>query len=205
MRKLWTMGAVIALLALSAWVYRAKFASPPPQQPALVTLEDMGHLVTVKVNYADVVEFTESITQNIPWTQWELNLGGTKVLLVARGDCMVGTDLREAKYQEINRATQSAVVLLPAPKLVSARVNHETREKGGSYFYAITGTGIEPLLPGSDNRAKAIAAALNKAQQNIASTCGSKEVLETAKKNAEAVLLPALSATGWKIQLRWAQ
>ncbi|HJV83884.1 MAG TPA: DUF4230 domain-containing protein [Noviherbaspirillum sp.] len=203
MTKLLSIVGAIALGALGTWLIVPKLSNTQPPQPPLMSLEQMGHLVSVKVNYANVIEFTEKLTKDIPWTNWELRFGGTKVLLVARGDCLVGTDFRLAKYQEVDKTSRSAVLVLPAPKSLSARVNHDPREKGGSYFYAITATGIEPIIPGSANRTKAIDAALGKAQQEIARVCGSAEVVATAKRNAEAVLLPAFSASGWKVNVRW--
>lgn len=203
MTKYLSIVGAIALGAFGMWLFGTKSSPPSPSQPPLMSLEQMGHLVSVKVNYANVIEFTEEITQDIPWTQWELRLGGTKVLLVARGDCLVGTDFRLAKYREVNQASRSAVLVLATPKPISARVSHDPREKGGSYFYSVTGTGIEPIVPGSSNRTKAIDAALGKAQQEIARVCANAEVLATAKKNAEAVLLPAFSATGWNVNVQW--
>lgn len=203
MTKYLSIVGAIALGALGMWFYGAKSSTPPIPQPPLMSLEQMGHLVLVKVNYANVIEFTEKITQDIPWTQWELRFGGTKVLLVARGDCLVGTDFRLAKYQAVNPSSKSVVLLLPTPKPISARVSHAPRQNGGSYFYAITGTGIEPIIPGSSNRTKAINAALGKAQQEIERVCGNAEVLATAKRNAEIVLLPAFSASGWKVKVQW--
>lgn len=205
MTKILSIVGALALGALGMWLFGSKSSNTLPPQPPLMSLEQMGHLVTVKVNYANVIEFTENFTQDIPWTQWELRLGSSRVLLVARGDCLVGTDFRLAKYQEVNETSRSAVLVLPSPKPISARVSHDPREKGGSYFYAITGTGIEPIIPGSNNRTKAMDAALGKAQQEIERTCGGAEVLITAKKNAEAVLLPAFLASGWKVKLRWSQ
>lgn len=201
--------AIIGAAALGAagtWFF-GKSASPPPPPPppALISLEELGHLATVKVNYANVIEFTEKITQDIPWTDWELRFGGTEVLLVARGDCLVGTDFRLARYSEISQDTRSAVLLLPEPKAISARINHDPKEKGGSYFYAVTGTGIEPLIPGSANRTKAIDAALGAAQQDISRVCSSADVLATARRNAETTLLPAFSALGWKVSIRWSR
>lgn len=205
MTKFLSLVGAIAIGAFGMWLLGKNSPPPPPPQPPLMSLEQMGHLVTVKVNYANVLEFTERITQDIPWTQWELRFGGTKVLLVARGDCLVGTDLRLAKYIEVNNDSRSAVLVLPEPKALSARVSHDPRDMGGSYFYAITGTGIEPIIPGSTNRTQAINAALEAAQKDISRVCSSPDVLATARKNAEATLLPAFSAIDWKVSLRWTQ
>ncbi|WP_298213563.1 DUF4230 domain-containing protein [Acidovorax sp.] len=175
--------------------------SPPP--PALLALEGMGHLVSVKVRYANVIEFTQQLTQGIPWTQWELRLGGTQVLLVAKGDCLVGSDMRQARYEAVDPAARTATLLLPPPAVVSARVHHGPRDQGGSYFYAVQGTGIEPLIPGSANRTQAIDTALQRAQQDMERACQSASTLATAKENAEAVLKPLFAATGWAVQVRW--
>ncbi|RYF65881.1 MAG: DUF4230 domain-containing protein [Comamonadaceae bacterium] len=163
----------------------------------------MGHLVSVKVRYANVIEFTQQITQGIPWTQWELKLGGTQVLLVARGDCLVGADMRKARYEAVDPAARTAVLLLPPPTTLSARINHSPRDQGGSYFYAVQGTGIELLIPGSANRTQAIDTALQRAQQDVERTCLASSTVVTAKENAEAVLKPLFAVTGWAVQVRW--
>jgi hypothetical protein len=203
MLKYFTIIGAIAIGAMGMWFFGAKPTKEPPPQPPLMSLQSMGHLASVRVNYANVIEFTERITQGIPWTQWELRFGGTRVLLVARGDCLVGTDLRLAEYEETNEAARTTVLVLPAPSPISARVSHDSREKGGSYFYAIDATGLEPLMPGSSNRSKAIESALRKAQQEVELACRSVDVATTAKKNTEEVLKPAFQAIGWKVQIRW--
>ncbi|CAN7443549.1 DUF4230 domain-containing protein [Acidovorax sp. Leaf78] len=194
------LGMVLGGLGLWAVLHRP--AAPPPP-PALLTLEDMGHLVSVKVRYANVIEFTQQITQGIPWTQWELKLGGTQVLLVARGDCLVGADMRQARYEAVDAAARTAVLRLPVPATLSARVDHGPRDQGGSYFYAVQGTGIEPLIPGSAHRTQAIDTALQRAQQDVERTCQASSTVATAKENAEAVLKPLFAATGWTVQVRW--
>jgi len=203
--RILSLGGAVAIGAAAMWWFGIKSKPEAPRGPPLLSLEAMGHLATVKVSYANVIEFTEKRTQNIPWTQWELQLGGTSVLLVARGDCLIGTDLRLAKYENTSGVNRTSVLVLAAPKAMSARVSHEPREKGGSYFYAINGIGLEPLIPGSANRLKAISSALGKAQEEIESSCSSPDVLATARQNAEAVLKPAFSAIGWNVQVRWLQ
>ena len=203
MTKFLPIIAAVALGGAGMWLFGPKPPKPLPVQPPLMSIHEMGHLASVRVNYANVIEFTEKMTKDIPWTQWELRFGGTKVLLVARGDCLVGSDLRLAKYEKTNETDRTAMLVLPTPKPISARVNHDQKEKGGSYFYAISSTGLEPLIPGSANRTKAIDNALRKAQEEIERACSTSEVLAEAKKNSEAVLRPAFTALGWKVQVRW--
>lgn len=193
-------GAAAAGVA-GMWLFGS--GSKEAAQAPLISLEKMGHLVSVKVNYADVIEFTEHRTQDIPWTQWELDLGGTRVLLVARGDCTIATDLGSAKYQDINEEARTFTLLLPEPKPLQIRVNHEPREKGGSYFYAITGEGLEPIIPDSSNRSLAISNSLAFAQKQIEQACNRPQIRTLAKKNAEEVLNATFQATGWKPTYVW--
>jgi hypothetical protein len=196
------LGAV-TLGVVGMWFFGPKPDSKLPAQTPLISLEKMGHLVSVKVNYADVIEFTEQRTQEIPWTQWELDLGGTKVLLIARGDCTIATNLGAAKYQNINAENRTFTLLLPEPKPLQIRVNHESREKGGSYFYAITSEGLEPIIPDSSNRNLAISNSLAFAQKQIERSCNRPQIRAIAKKNAEEVLTATFQATGWKPTYEW--
>ena len=194
--------AATAISAAATW-WMVRPTPSPAAPPALMELEGMGHLVSLKVRTANVIDFTQERTQGIPWTQWELRLGGTHVLLVARGDCLVGTDLRQARYEAIDATARTATLHVPAPTVLSARIDHRPREQGGSYFYAIDSTGIEYLIPGSANRIQAIDAALHRAQQDLERSCQSAPSLANARTHAEAALQSLFSATGWKVQLRW--
>lgn len=196
------IGAVAVGVA-GMWLFGPRPESKLPAQTPLIAIEKMGHLVSVKVNYADVIEFTERRTQDIPWSQWDLDLGGTRVLLIARGDCTIATDLGSAKYQDIDAEARSFTLLLPEPKPLQIRVNHEAREKGGSYFYAITSEGLEPIIPDSSNRSLAISNSLAFAQKQIERACNRPQIRALARKNAEDVLGATFQATGWKPTYVW--
>jgi hypothetical protein len=201
MENLIIVAVVASLAAVAAWTLKpAKEQAPPP--PALVTVQEMGVLASLKVNYSNVIEFNERITQDIPWTQWELHLGGTRVLLVARGDCLIGTDLKLARYENSNPATKTTTLALPNPKVISARLNHDPRS-GGSYFYTMSNEGIVAMVPGTEGQTKAMNRALQKGQSEIESNCSKPDLIESARKSAEAVLVPTVSATGWKVAIAW--
>jgi hypothetical protein len=98
-----------ALAALAAWKLKPE-KEQVPAAPPVVSVQEMGTLATLRVNYANVIEFNERITQDIPWTQWEFRFGGTSVLLIARGECLIGTDLQAAKYEQILPAAKTATL-----------------------------------------------------------------------------------------------
>lgn len=201
-RTVWVLSLIgaAALGVLGVWLLRP--APAPPQAPVLA-LEKMGHLVSLRVNYADVIEFTEKRTLDIPWSQWEVPLGGTRVLLIARGDCTVATDLRSATYEAVDEVNRSLTVVLPAPQTLQARVNHEPDHATGSYFYAISNQGIEGLIPDTSNRTRAIDNALSLAQRQVALACANQEVLASAKGNAEDLLRATFQAIGWTPSFTW--
>lgn len=189
------------LAAVAAWKLKPE-KDVPPSAPPVVAVQEMGTLTTLRVNYANVIEFNERVTQDIPWTQWELSFGGTRVLLIARGECLLGTDLKLAKYEQVSLAEKTATLYLPNPKILSARLNHDAKA-GGSYFYTVTNNGINALLPGTEGQTKAMNQALQKGQGEIEASCAKPEFIAAAKRSAEAVLQPTVSATGWKIKTVW--
>lgn len=201
MTRTLTVLLVASLSALAAWQLKPDKEALPPAA-ALISVQEMGALVSLKVNYANVIEFNERATRDIPWTQWELRLGGTRVLLVARGECLIGTDLKLARYEQIAPASKTSTLVLPQPTVMSARLNHDANN-GGSYFYAVSSTGIDALVPDSDGQTKAINSALEKGQRDVQASCAKPELIEAARKSAQAVLQPTLAATGWKVALVW--
>ena len=197
------IGSIVLACALGVagtMLFRPKAEAPPPP---LIVLEKMGHLVSVKVEVADVVEFTQTRTFDIPWTLWQVPVGGTKVLLIVKGDCLVATDLRQGTYEEVDAAKRSVRLVLPTPSVLQARVNHAAPEQGGTRLYAVTNQGIEALIPGQENRLKAIEAAMTMAQKKVEEAGKSAAVLRTAQESAEFVLKGTYAAIGWTVDVRW--
>ena len=192
---------IAGLSALAAWQLKPEKEQPPPPPP-LVSVQEMGTLVSLKVNYANVIDFDKRVTQDIPGTPWELRFGGSRVMLIARGDCLIGTDLKLAKYEQSAVATKTATLVAPTPRVISARLNHDAKT-GGSSLYNASTNGLVALVPGTEERTKAINLALQKGQSDIEASCAKPELIEAARKSAEAVLLPTVSATGWKIAIAW--
>lgn len=190
----------LALAAALSWYFQPRTDRLPPP---LFSLEKAGHLVSVKVNYSDVIEFTEKRTLGIPWSQWEVRYGGTRVLLIARGDCSVATDLRLATYEAMDPAKRQVTIVLPVPTTLQVRVNHAPAEQGGSQFFSVSNQGIEAMIPGDSTRSRAVSSALTLAQTKAEEACRAPDVIAAAKTNAESVLKGSFSAVGWDTNIRW--
>lgn len=186
------------------WFLALALMKPVPAMAPMISLEKMGHLVSVKVNYSDVIEFTEKSAIDIPFNR-EIRLGSTKALLVAKGDCTIATNLALARYENVDREKRSLTVALAAPQALSVRINHDGRDKGGSYFYAMTENGLAALIADPGKRTRAADNALARAQAELARACMSAPNVAGAMQNAEAVLGSLYRATGWTPTFRWRQ
>ena len=198
----WLLSLLVALaigFALHSWLRPQQEASPP----ALISLERMGQLVSVKVNVADVVEFTENRTFDIPWSSWQLAYAGTRVLLIVKGDCLVATDLSAARYASVDAEHKTLTIELPAPRVLQARLNHDDPSVGGSRLYSFSDEGLEALVPGNENRTRAIDAAMRLGQARVEAAGRSPSVIQAAKNNAELVVKGTYSALGWTATIRW--
>ena len=165
----------IALIAVSlaalAWQSFNHAAVPPPP-PQLFT-EKLGELVTLRLHYANILEFFEKRAMDIPKTPWELRLGGTKILMVVKGDCEISTNLQSARYEQIQPETKSLRVVLPAPRMLPPRVSHAAPQAGGSYFYTVTPEGLQVFIPSSAHQVAAVNNSWAAAEKDIGNYCDS--------------------------------
>jgi hypothetical protein len=164
------------------------------------TLEKMGHLVSLKVNYSDVIEISRQNSFGIPWTEWKFPIGETKVLFVLKGDYLLSTDIRAAKYEQIDKAKRTVTLVLPAPTVTSPRVY---QGEGGSHFYSISPVGISQFLPGDGNRTKATNTVLQIAQSKVEAAGKNTDTIKAAKENAENVLKGLFNSVDWNLTVKW--
>lgn len=192
--------ASLAIGAGLAWWFKP---TAPEQPPPLTAIESMGHIVSVRVNFSDVIDFTLPRAVDIPGTPYEIRYGGTTVLLIAKGDCSLATDLRLAKYESVDANGRRLTVVLPSPTVIGARVNHSAPEKGGSRLYGVSNNGLEAFIPDLSNRNKAIDDAYRTAESRVAAACRSTEAIRQAKANTETLLSGMYRSTGWDVSFKW--
>lgn len=196
-----TLGIAVIVVVIVVWKY-GKSVNDTHQPSPLLALEKVGQLVALKVHFADVIEFNESKALGIPWSNWQVKYGGTRVLLVARGDCSIATDLASAKMT-FRDSDKTVLISLANPHAVSASINHDAREKGGSYLYAVNGRGIEAINPSAGARIGAIDKAMAYAQKEVLRSCEQPAMIDTARQNAQTVLRLTMQASGWTPHFLW--
>lgn len=199
-----SLAAAAASGMVAMWFFLPHLSKPMAVIAPMISLENMGHLVSVRLNYSDVIEIAEKSAIDMPFNR-EILLGSTKALLVAKGDCTIATDLTRAKYENIDHEKRALTIALTAPQALSVRINHDGRDKGGSYFYAMTENGLAGFFADPGKRTKAADNALAKAQVELMRVCLSAPNVASAKQNAEAVLRSMYIATGWTPTFTWKQ
>ena len=182
--------------------FRPDPPKPPPILAPTIALEKMGQIVSLRINYADVIEFSEKTAVDLPFNR-EIRLGSTKALLVAKGDCTIATDMTRAKYVNVDPGKRTLTIALEMPQPLSVRINHSGRDKGGSYLYSITEHGLVRFIGDDDLRSKAADNVLNKAQAELTRVCTSEPNLANARQGAEAVLRTMYVATDWTPTFVW--
>jgi hypothetical protein len=196
---------IAAALILFVGIYFLLGRKQPDQMVSnpILNIQKMGKLVSLKVNVADVIEFSKDRSLGIPWTSWQLSLGGTKILLIVRGDCTIATDLGAVTKESIDDQNRTITIVLPPPVALQPRLIHAPPGQGGTEIYKLSNKGIEYIIPGDANRGDAITSAMNLAQQKVEEAGKSDEVIEAAKINTELVLKSLFKATGWDVKIKW--
>jgi hypothetical protein len=96
------LAVAIATAIAGTMYFRSDPTEPSPVTAPMIALEKMGKMISLKVNYSDVIEFSEKSAIDLPFNR-EIRLGSTRALLIAKGDCTIGTDLTRAKYEKIDK------------------------------------------------------------------------------------------------------
>ena len=112
------LGLVVlqAIRLLSKWDFG--IADTPPRfsssGPTIVQLERLQYLVSTRVHVADVL---------VGESRW---LEGSWII---QGDALLAVDMAKAEIKDRNEQAKTAVIVLPQPAVLSARVNHEKTQE----------------------------------------------------------------------------
>jgi hypothetical protein len=157
--------------------------------PSVEQVHKLSSLVTMKVEVADAQV-----------TSVQGQTGGMRVALLVRGDFLIGVDLSQARFEQVDHLKRTVVLVLPQPRAASPRLNHERTK-----VFEVTSHGLWLLVPGDAGRAKALELAHAEAQRLVAEAATSASVTGRARSQAESVLGSFFDAAGWTISVRWVQ
>lgn len=189
---LFVAAGVMAGWWMGVWATRPTRGAEAISYHTGVTVEQvraLSSLVTAKVDVSDVQE-----------TRLEGYTGGVKAALLVKGDFLLGVDLSQARFESVDDAKRTAVLVLPQPKAASPRLDHARTR-----VYSVVETGLWQVTPGSGKSSTAVIdLAYRDAQQFVAEAAKDPALVARSRTQAESVLAAFFRATGWTVQIRWA-
>jgi hypothetical protein len=177
---------LLVFAPLALWMSGVK---PPgwhdagPPLPPIVRIQSMSDLATTRVLISDFIEGQNEHFEG----KW-----------VLCGEATLGVDLSDVNYTEIRDAARTATLNLPAPHLISWKVDPdrsaEIYVQGRGYFQWVISTGSRKTLRDE------VWKQADRKIQRLAEDKGYKEI---AKLQAEKVLTGLFDGLGWKVTFRW--
>jgi uncharacterized protein DUF4230 len=173
-------------LILRHWDFGLRDTPPAVRSvgPTVVQLERLQHLVATRVQVADVL---------VGESRW---LEGSWII---QGDALLAVDMSKAEIRDKDEKLQTALIVLPQPSVLSARVNHQrTRQwdiKSRSWIP------LASLVLG--DRTALEKEAMLQAQQLIERAAGSDDNQAMARKGVEGMLTELYQSVGWQVSVRW--
>ncbi len=152
--------------------------------PTMVQLERLQYLVSTRVNVADVL---------VGESRW---LEGSWII---QGDALIGVDMSGAEIKDRDEKARAAVIVLPQPTVLSARVNHEKSQQWD--IKSRSWLPMASLILG--DRAAMEKGAMLEAQRLVERVAGSDDLKSTARHGVEGMLGEFYRGVGWQVSVRW--
>ena len=185
MRSSMTIAFGLSFLLIAYVYFRQPRAAPSivvtSAGPTVQRLERLSQLVTNRVTISDVLVGVSD---------------DSKGVFVIRGDAIVGLDLSKAVIVEKDEASKRATILLPQPKVIVARVDHE---KSKVYEFRTT-----TWIPWHAQPGRLLEQAMLQAQRMVEQAANSAENIELARRQAEVILANFFGELGWNVNVTWA-
>jgi hypothetical protein len=157
------------------------FRSPGP---TVVQLERLQQLVPSRVHVADIL---------VGESRW---LEGSWII---QGDALLAVDMSKAEVKDRNEQARTAVIVLPKPSVLSARVNHEKTQQ-----WDLRSRTWIPLAGSLLGDRRAIEQqAMREAQRLVERAAGTEDNKAAARQGVESMLAEFYRAVGWQVSVRW--
>ena len=155
--------------------------------PTLEQIRRLASLVTLHVPISDV-----QVSKVSGYT------GATSLVLIVKGDVEIGTDLRGARFEDIDRKAKRVTVVLPSPTIDRPRLNHDRTR-----IYRIDRDGLWRILPGQASEKELINSALQRAQRLLIDAARQASLIDESRRLTEDVLRSVFETFEWRVEIRW--
>lgn len=175
---------MVALVVFLPFPERAPTVSVSSGGPTIAQLEQLGQLAVLRIHVADVIEARDE-------QGWRGNVAGAWLM---KGDALLAVDMATAEIVEKDEPSQTARLMLPPPKVIQSRVDHEQTRT----FRFHKGL----LIP--EKRASRLRDhAMRQAQRVVDRTAHDDESFQQARVITATLLEDFYSLTGWEVQIVW--
>ena len=182
----------VVVVCSLVWMLASRLLAPPSGITSAPTVEQLKPLAALMTHRVVVVD---ALTVTIAGYTGDL-----RAAVIVRGDAMVTVDLTQARIEAIDHEARTAVIVLPPPHVVSARVDHEHTS-----VFSIESSGLWALVPTDDGRAELIDMAMRQAQQAVARASSEPVVIEQSRARAEALICSFFAESlKWSVIVQWA-
>ena len=157
---------------------------PHSQGPTVVQLQRLQNLVSAHIHVSDIM---------VAESTW---LKGSWIVV---GDALLGVDMSQATIADSDEARKTATIAVPAPVVMSPRLDHEhTREwdiKGQSWIPL-----TKELLGDKEAMRRDI---MQHAQKLVEKLAAKNEYRDAAKRSFEQSIRTFYSQVGWDVAVVW--
>src|SRR4051794_19067313 len=179
----WQLVSVLQGLGIGVRETSPSFSSTGP---TMIQLERLQYLVSTRVHVADVLVGESSWLQG----SW-----------IIQGDGLIGVDMSRAEIIGKDDKLRTAVIVLPQPNVISARVNHNKSQQ-----WDIRSRSWIPMASAilGDRQAMEKQAMLE-AQQLIERAASADEYKDAARRGIQGMLAELYGGVGWNVSIQWKQ
>jgi hypothetical protein len=175
--------AVVAGLGISRCAVSKRDGGEPriwSTGPTIEQVQSLNQLVSTKVSVSDVMSAEGE---------------GVKGAWLIKGDALIGIDLNHANIQVIDAQNRRAVIYVPEPRVLWARVDHER-----SMTWNVERTS---WIPWRGDKDRLHDRAMQHAQKLVEFAASQPERIDQTKRDASVAISDIYRQTGWQVQVRW--
>lgn len=182
----------LVAIGLLALMLAGRLRPPPANQvtssPTIEHLQPLASLVTTEVHV------TDALTTSIVGKTGEL-----RTAVIVHGDALISVDLTLARIEQLDEQNRTAVIILPPPHVVHARVDHDRTR-----IFDIEATGLWSIVPSDNGRAELLDQAMREAQAVIHRAAGEPNVISRSRSRAEQLICAFMKKSlSWSVDVRW--
>lgn len=148
--------------------------------PTVTQLESLAELVPLRVHIADVL-VAEGESYRGSW--------------LVKGDAVISVSLKGARIENRDDSRKTAIIVLPPPRVLQARVDHERTKT-----WNVEKSSWVPFVGNPDRLRDS---AMQHAQKLIEEAAQEEKNLNYARETAAIVLKSMYRLNGWDVDVQW--